>query len=210
MLSQEQLDRALFPLGDSHKSDVRRIARRLDLPVHDKPGSQDLCFLPRDDYREFLRRAEPGMFEPGKIVHVTGRTLGEHDGIADYTVGQRRGLGVAHTEPLYVIRLRAEDNTVVVGERRHAMSRAVLLTDVSLPSRFPVGEAVPVTARIRYNHRGAPGRITPIGDGRARLEFEEPVFAPAPGQAAVFYRGDTVLGGGTIQQTTKMEVCQNA
>jgi tRNA-specific 2-thiouridylase len=198
-LSQQQLARALFPMGAHTKQEARRIARRLGLRVHDKPGSQDLCFLPEGGYRDFLRAERPAAFRSGAIVHVSGRVMGRHDGLCDYTVGQRRGLGVAHSEPLYVTALRPEQNAVVVGERPHVMRRDISLGQVNWVSVPPPEEPVKATVKIRYNHPGAPAVVEPTGPGTVRLRFERPQAAPAPGQAAVFYRGDLLLGGGTIE-----------
>lgn len=197
-LSQEQLGAALFPIGGMTKTEVRRIARERDLPVHEKPASQDLCFLPDGRYREFLRERCPQAFRPGPIVHVCGRVLGEHDGIAGFTVGQRRGIGVAHAEPLYVVEVRPEENAVVVGEREHVMRRQILVGDVNWLAPPPDG---PLSAlvRIRYNHPGGRAELRPEPDGKVRVRFAEPQEAPCPGQAAVFYDGDLVLGGGTIE-----------
>ncbi len=198
-LSQEQLGAAVFPVGDMTKDEVRRIARERALPVHDKPASQDLCFLPDGRYREFLRERCPQAFRPGPIMHVSGRVLGEHEGIAGFTVGQRRGLGVAHSEPLYVVEVRPEENAVVVGEREHVMREEILVGGVNWIAAPPEG-ALSALVRIRYNHPGGRAELTPAGDGRVRVRFAEPQQAPCPGQAAVFYDGDLVLGGGTIER----------
>ena len=197
-LSQEQLSRALFPLGGRAKDEVRRMARRRGLPVHDKPSSQDLCFLPGGGYRNLLREQCPELFRPGEIMHVSGEVLGRHAGIAGYTVGQRKGLGVAWVEPLYVVALDAESNRVVVGEKEHVLRREftaaelnwLALSDPSVPFRAKV--------RIRHRHRPALAWVEPLESDRVRVKFDEPQEAPAPGQAAVFYDGETVLGGGFI------------
>jgi tRNA-specific 2-thiouridylase len=198
-LTQEQLRDALFPLGEYCKDEVREMARRMNLPVHGKPGSQDLCFLPDGKYREFLRAECPDAFRPGPVLHVSGKRLGRHEGIADYTVGQRRGLGIAHAEPLYVVGFRPGENAVVVGERRHVLRDEVILDEVNWLSVEPPRGPVEATVKIRYNHPGAEARVIPEGDGRVRVAFTEPQEAPCPGQAAVFYCGTAVLGGGTIE-----------
>jgi tRNA-specific 2-thiouridylase len=197
-LNYRQLARALFPLGEFTRDDVRTKAQELALPVDETPGSQDLCFLPAGDYRKFLRRRCPEACRPGPIVHVSGRELGRHDGIAGYTVGQRRGLGVAWPEPLYVVQLRKEDNAVVVGERVHIMRAAMTVEDVNWISPPASGGVIHARVKIRYNHGGAPARLNPLGAGRLRVEFEDSQEAPCPGQAAVFYSGERVLGGGFI------------
>lgn len=205
-LSQEQLRHALFPLAEHDKTQVRRRAAELGLPVHDKPGSQDLCFLPLGDYRGFLREHCPQALRPGPILHVSGRELGTHEGVAAYTVGQRRGLGIAHGEPLYVVALRPEENTVVVGERRHLLRRSVTAADVNWMAACPPAEPVPAQVKIRYNHPAAPAQVTALGDGRALVEFAEPVEAPCPGQSVVFYQGEDVLGGGVMESSLDAEV----
>ena len=197
-LRQEQIECALFPLGEYAKRDVRRMARELVPSVHDRPDSQDLCFVPQGHYRDFLRRRCPEAFRPGPMVHVTGRVLGEHRGIGAYTVGQRRGLGVAHPEPLYVVGLRPEQNAVVVAEREHLLKDEVLVDDVNWVSVPEPASPLSATVRIRYNHPGAAAEVTPARDGTVRVHFAEPQSSPTPGQAAVFYDGGLLLGGGTI------------
>ena len=203
-LTQEQLRRALFPLADLDKPQVRRRAAALGLPVHDKPGSQDLCFLPRGDYRGFLREHCPQALRPGPVVHVSGRVLGTHEGVAAFTVGQRRGLGIAHGRPLYVVALRPEENTVVVGERECLLRRSIEVADVNWLPAAPPGP-VESQVKIRYNHPPAPARVTPLAGGRALVEFDAPAEAPCPGQSAVFYRDEVLLGGGVIESTLDVE-----
>lgn len=199
-LSQQQLQHALFPVGGHTKEEVRRLARKWALPVHDKPGSQDLCFLPDGRYRDFLRAECPEAFRPGPILHVSGEALGRHEGIADYTVGQRRGLGIAHGEPLYVVGFRPDDDAVIVGEKEHLLRSEIVADEVNWLVA-PPQDAMSARVKIRYNHPGADAEVAPVGDGKVRIRFAEPQEAPCPGQAAVFYRGDAVLGGGTIQST---------
>lgn len=203
-LTQEQLAAARFPLGGMHKDEVRAVARELGLPVHDRGDSQDLCFLPSGGYRAFLRRRCPDAFRPGPLRHARGEQVGRHDGLAAYTIGQRRGLGVAWREPLYVLGLQPEDNAVLVGERDRLARRALDVEDVNWIVRAPA-EPVRATVKIRYNHRGAPATVIPRGAAHARVQFDAAVDAPCPGQAAVFYRGDLVLGGGTIADTDATE-----
>jgi len=198
-LSQTQLAHALFPLGEYSKTRVRELARQLDLSVHDKPGSQDLCFLPKGGYREFLAARRPEALRPGPIMHVSGEVLGRHQGIAAYTVGQRRGLGVAHERPLYVLSVDARTNTVTVGEREHALRTEMLCSEVNWVSIEEPDGAVRCSVKIRYNHPGADATVEALGDSSVRVRFDVPQESPAPGQTAVFYRDDLVVGGGMIQ-----------
>jgi len=197
-LTQEQLRGVVFPMAELVKNDARRLAEELGLPIHDKPKSQDLCFLPDGGYRDFLRSRCPEAFRPGDVVHMSGGVVGRHEGIADYTVGQRRGLGIAHSEPLYVLSVDPDTNTVVVGEREHLLRRTLVARDVNWMAAEPGSSALRAVVKIRYNHAGADAELTPDGDGAVRVRFAEPQEAPCPGQAVVFYRDDVVLGGGTI------------
>ena len=198
-LSQDQLARAMFPLGDLDKTRVRATAQELGLPVHDKPGSQDLCFLPDGGYREVLRGQCPELFRPGPFVHVSGRVLGRHDGIACYTVGQRKGLRLPWTAPLYVVEIDAEGNRVIVGERGHVMRSALTVTDLNWIATAPPAQPLRAGVSIRFRHGPAPAALEPVGENGVRVTFDRPQEAPAPGQAAVFYDGDLVLGGGFIE-----------
>lgn len=198
-LSQQQLARALFPLGNHAKDEVRRMAEQRGLTVHDKPSSQDLCFLPAGQYRDLLRERCPDLFSPGDIVHVSGDVLGRHDGIACYTIGQRRGLGVAWREPLYVVALELEANRVIVGEKEHVLRGEFTAAELSWGALCDPSEPFRAQVRIRHRHRPAPATVTPLDGGRVRVQFDEPQEAPTPGQAAVFYDGDLVLGGGFIE-----------
>ena len=200
-LSQQQLRQAVLPLGEYNKAKVRELARKLQLQVHDKPKSQDLCFLPDGRYRDFLRARCPAAFQPGPIVDASGKVMGRHDGIGSYTVGQRRGLGIAHPEPLYVLAVRPTENAVVVGERERLLRSTMLVGETNWMAVEPPQEVLGARVKIRYNHRGAEAELIPEGDGRIRVEFAEAQEAPCPGQSAVFYRGDAVLGGGTIEKT---------
>lgn len=196
-IEPETLARTLFPLGGMTKDEVRAQARRFGLALHDKPESQDICFVPDGDYARLVRsRTEQG-FATGQIRHVDGRTLGEHTGTAHYTIGQRRGLGVAVGEPVYVSDIDTATNTVTVGPRDAVLSRTVSVGDVSWLCPAPT-QPIRADAKIRYHHDAAPATITPIGAGRVHIAFDEPQAAVTPGQAAVFYDNDEVLGGGWI------------
>jgi tRNA-specific 2-thiouridylase len=198
------LPRVLFPLGDLAKSEVRRHGERLGLSVWDKPESQDLCFVPDGDYAGFMvdRLGETRGTAAGAFVGTDGRVVGRHRGIIHYTVGQRRGLGLTAAEPLYVLAIDGEANAVVVGPRRE-LERPALRTEPANWLR-PAAPAPGTAARvkIRYNHRGAPARLFPLEAGGVEVVFDEPQAAIAPGQLAVFYEGDRVLGGGAIARST--------
>ncbi len=201
-IRREVLDRCLFPLGEvPDKRQVRQIAERLGLRVHDKPDSQEICFVPDHDYRRLLRERAPEALRPGPIVDTAGHVLGQHAGLGAYTVGQRRGLGIAAGVPLYVLRLDVEHNTLVVGTKQQVRSRTLTARDVNWLVDPPAGPRR-VQVKIRHMHTPADATLTPDGDGCVRVEFDQPQEAVTPGQAAVFYEGDVVLGGGWIAQPT--------
>jgi tRNA-specific 2-thiouridylase len=197
-LGQEQLAGARFPLGELRKSEVRERARALGLATAEKPESTDICFVPDGDYAKVVEAVRPGSLPgAGEIVDGAGRTLGRHGGIHRFTVGQRRGLGALGPERRYVRALDAERNRVVVGAEAELAARGARLEGVRWIGAPPEG-ATRAAVRIRYRHPGAPARIERAEGGRAEVRFDEPVTALAPGQAAVFYRGERVLGGGWI------------
>ena len=198
-LNQVQLARALFPLGELTKSDVRRIARERGLPIFDRPESQDLCFLPGGDYRGFLSRHMPSAMRPGPIADTRGNILGQHLGLAGYTIGQRRGLGIAAPEPLYVVRLDVAANTLVVGPAE-ALGRDTLTAGhTSYISGRPPASPTPVQAKIRYTTLPTPALLTPLPDSRAHVSFDHPLRDITPGQSVAFYQGELLLGGGIIE-----------
>jgi tRNA-specific 2-thiouridylase len=198
-LSPAQLARARFPLGDLDKSAVRAHARALGLATAEKPESQELCFVPDGDTAGAVEQLRPGRAPgTGEIVDEAGRTLGRHGGIHRYTVGQRRGLGVAGSAPLYVKALDAARNRVIVGGLGSLDAGSARLEGVSWIAGEAPAEPIEARVRIRYRHEGAPARVEATAGGGARVAFHEPVRALAPGQAAVFYAGDRVLGGGWI------------
>ncbi len=198
-LTQEQLGRVLFPVGDYQKEEVRRLAREAGLPVADKPESQEICFVTDDDYAGFVLKRRPELARPGRVVDTAGRELGRHDGIVNFTIGQRKGLGIALGERYYVVRIEPETDTVVLGREDDVRSRVAELDDVRwVAGRGPTG-AFQAAVRIRHQHQPAPAVISPLPDNRARVEFAELQWAITPGQAAVFYSGEVVLGGGTIR-----------
>ena len=199
--TRQQLDFLRFPLGGLPKQETRAIAERLGLAVAAKPDSQDICFVPSGRYAGVVERLRPGAVEPGEIVHVDGRVLGRHDGIINYTVGQRRGLGVVDAEapgdPLYVVRLEPASRRVVVGPREALAETRVLLREVNWLAPLPGPEGIAATVKLRSMSPPAAARVFVRGDG-AEVVLDQPQFGVAPGQACVFYDGDRVLGGGWI------------
>jgi tRNA-uridine 2-sulfurtransferase len=198
MLGQEQMRDVWFPLGDMpSKEATRGLAAELGLSVAGKPDSQEICFVSEaGGYAEFLRKNRPEIFARGEVVDRDGRTVGEHEGIAGFTVGQRRGIGVSRGRPLYVLELKPQENRVVVGEADELLRREAPLSDVHWHTMDPEGPPRRVEAKIRYNM--APAKAVLHGGPSPRLVFDEPVRAVTPGQIAVAYRGATVVAGGTI------------
>ena len=197
-LTQRQLARALFPIGHLRKEEVRALARRGGLPVADKPDSQELCFVPDGDTAGLVEAREPGVATPGPIRDRHGREVGRHDGVHRYTVGQRKGLRLSTSVPLYVLDIDAAANAVTVGPR-DALDRTLLTaSSVNWVSGAPPDGSGRLTARIRHRHPDAPAQIEPLAEDRVAVRFDEPQRAVAPGQAVVFYDGDMVLGGGWI------------
>ena len=194
-MRQEQLAATLMPVGGYPKSEIRRLAEDAGFPNADKPDSQDICFIPTGDYREFLRERTDE--RPGDIVDADGNVLGAHEGIQYFTVGQRRGLGLSGGPPRFVIRLEPDTRNVVVGSETDLYQDTLYADPVSWVSGAPPTGPVDVAVKIRYKFAEAPATVTAAGDG-ALVRFQEPQRAITPGQAAVFYRGDTVLGGGAI------------
>ena len=198
-LTQDQLARAVFPVGGLVKSAVREQARRLGLPVAEKPDSQEICFIPDGDYASFVERKQPAIARGGAIVDETGRELGTHGGVHRFTVGQRKGLGIASTFPLYVLRIDAEAGTVTVGSRNALDQTRLTAGSVNWISIDAPDAPVRVAAQIRHRHKPAAGVVRALPDGRAEMTFDQPQPAITPGQAVVFYAGDTVVGGGWIE-----------
>jgi tRNA-specific 2-thiouridylase len=203
-LTQEQLARTDFPLGELSKSEVRDIAHELQVPVADKPESQEICFVPTGNYVKFIEGylKEQGSAlpeEPGNIVTTSGEVLGRHNGLHHYTVGQRKGLGISTPHPMYVVSLDRAQNRLVVGEDQDLRSTTFEVRNVNwIPYAAPDGP-VQASVRIRNRHEPAAAEITPTGATDARVTFQDAQRAITPGQAAVFYSGDQVLGGGWIR-----------
>jgi tRNA-specific 2-thiouridylase len=201
MLGQKELARVLLPLGEYTKEQVRSIARERGLSVADREESQEVCFT-MGDYRRFLSAQAGVLFEPGPILDAEGRVLGQHKGLPAYTVGQREGLGIAASEPLYVFRVDTGRNALVVGPRRQLARRRLRATHVSFVSGEPPAQPLEVTAKIRYRAPAARATLTCTDRHGAILAFEEPQPAIAPGQGVVFYEEERVLGGGIIEEVT--------
>jgi len=199
-LTQDQLARAVFPVGDRPKADVREYARRLGLPVADKPDSHEICFVPDDDYASFVAKRAPDAPHDGAIIDERGRQLARHGGIHRFTVGQRKGLGLASSPTgaaMYVLALRPADQQVVVGPKSALERTTVTASNVNWVIDEPAA-AARVTAQIRHRHRAAAATARSLGDARVEVVFDAPQIAVTPGQALVLYDGDVVVGGGWI------------
>ena len=204
-LKQEQMSCTDFPLGELDKSAVREIARRAELPVAEKPESQEICFVPSGNYVKFIgaylgERGESLPEEEGELVTTSGEVIGRHRGVHHYTVGQRKGLGVAAGKPLYVLQLDRAANRVIVGDDADLRSSVCEIRDVNWISFAALEEQIRAEVKIRHRHEPAQATIEPIDSDSARVTFDEPQRAITPGQAAVCYSGDVVLGGGWIRQ----------
>jgi tRNA-specific 2-thiouridylase len=198
-LGQDQLAALHFPLGEMKKTEVREVARGLGLANADKPESQEICFIPDGDYTAAVERIRPGALPgPGELVDGSGRVLGRHRGVHRFTVGQRRGLGLSAPDPLYVTAVDAERNRVRVGGADELLVRGACVERVSWIAGGPPPRSLRASVQVRHRHQGASAEVEPLDGARVRVHFERPVRAVAPGQAAVFYQGDTVLGGGWI------------
>lgn len=200
MLTQEHLAHLLFPVGEYTKAEVRELARKFGLPVASKDESQDLCFLGDGDYRRFLREYSQRAARPGPILDRAGQELGQHEGLAFYTIGQRKGLGITTGQPVFVLRKDVAHNALIVGTHEELGQQTLVARGVNwVNGRIPT-TPLPVQIKIRYKAKAVEGTVEDVGDGRVRCTFHEPVFGITAGQAAVFYDGDTVLGGGIITE----------
>jgi tRNA-specific 2-thiouridylase len=202
-LTQRQLARVMFPLGEMpSKDEVRRLAQEFGLPVAQKSESQEICFIPNDDYVAFLEQEPHLIGSPGEIVHLNGAVLGRHSGTHRYTVGQRRGLGIAWSEPLYVVAIDAEKNRISVGEVGGLYAPGLRVSDLNwiIP---PQGAQIEAACKIRYRQQPVECQVTLLGEGSGEISFSEPQKSVTPGQSVVFYRGDELLGGGRITEALK-------
>jgi tRNA-specific 2-thiouridylase len=201
MLTQEKLRRAMFPVGEFTKPEVRDLARKFGLPTAERSDSQDLCFLAGGDYRDFLNRRAPEIAAPGEIVDPAGKRIGEHAGLPFYTYGQRKGLGVHAPEPVYVLEKDLAANRLVVGPREAVRVDALSADQVNWVAEGRPGRGDRVEAQVRYTARPVPAAIATADEDQFSIHFDEPVHGLTPGQAAGLYRGDEVLGAGIIRTT---------
>ena len=199
VLNQEKLDHALFPVGEYTKPEIRQLAEKYGLPTASRKDSQDLCFLAGEDYRNFLQRNAAEMLQPGEIMTRQGVPLGLHNGLANYTIGQRKGLGVASPVPLYVLGKNAANNTLIVGTQAELGSRELTARDVDWLSGEAPREAFRAEVKTRYTAKEAEAWVRPVGEDQVEVQFDAPQRDITSGQAAVFYQGDVMLGGGIIQ-----------
>ena len=202
-LTQEQLAHTLFPLGGLLKTEVRKLAAKYELAVADKPDSQEICFIPDDDYKRFLREEAQVESPPGPILDVDGRRLGTHQGLVNYTVGQRKGLGIAVGKPMYVIELDMERNALIVGDNNEVFARGLIAGDVNFILIAELKAPMTVRAKVRYHAKEVEALLSPLPEGKVRLDFAKPERAVTPGQAVVFYQGEDVVGGGTIEKAIR-------
>lgn len=202
VMGQEQLSHALFPVGEYAKADVRAIAERFGLPTASKKDSQDLCFLGDGDYRRFLGQYAPEIMAAGPITRRNGEIIGEHSGLPNYTIGQRKGLGVQSTEPMYVIGMNPHCNALIVGTADELGARTLTAKRVNWVSGEIPSEPFRAEVKIRYKARAIPAMVEPLADARMAVHFDEPARDITPGQGAVVYDGDICLGGGIIEPAT--------
>lgn len=198
-LTQEQLAHIIFPLGGIEKSKARKIAEENGLISHNKPDSQDICFVPDGDYAAFIRENTGIIPSEGNVVDTDGNIVGKHNGIINYTIGQRKGLGIAFGKPMYVVDKNADDNTVIVGENHDLMRSRLIASDLNWISIPCLDKPISAKAKMRYKQEEKPCTISPLENGNVLVEFEQPQRAVAKGQRVVFYDGDTVIGGGIIK-----------
>jgi tRNA-uridine 2-sulfurtransferase len=198
-LRRELLSHVLLPVGGHTKAEIRAIARELDLPVHDKPDSQEICFIPDDDYLSFVKGRRPDLETSGAILDEAGATVGRHSGIEGFTIGQRRGLGIALGEPRYVVQIEPSSRTVTIGPRS-SLEKAGLEASKFHWHVDPPEGSLACLAQIRARHKAVPAIVEPLGDGKARVVFEQPQSAVTPGQVVAVYEGDLLLGGGWIDR----------
>jgi len=202
-LNQESLQHFMMPLGNYTKVRTRELAAEFGLSVANKPDSQEICFVPNDDYKSFLTEKSPAALKPGHIVDTEGNILGKHQGLPLYTIGQRKGLGIATGKPLYVVELNYENNQVVVGSDQDVFGSELIAGDLNFITIDSLEEPMAVAAKIRYGSREGAAIVTPLSGGMVNVKFNEPQRAITPGQSVVFYDGDMVIGGGIIIKSVR-------
>lgn len=202
-LTQEQLKHALFPLGNYTKEEVRALAEKIGLPVADKKESQEICFIPDNDYKAFIKRQIKKDVKPGEFRDIHGNFLGYHKGIINYTIGQRKGLGLSSDRPLYVVDIDPENNVVIVGHQEDVWGEELISSNNNFISIEKLEEEIKVTAKIRYTAKEDEAIIKPYGDDKVLVRFLRPQRAITPGQSVVFYDGDVVVGGGIIEKKVR-------
>ncbi len=199
VLTQKHLAHTKFPVGEYTKPEVRALAEKFGLPTASKGDSMDLCFLSGEDYRDFLARHRPQYAQPGPIFTAEGQLLGQHSGLPNYTIGQRKGLGVSYHEPLFVMAKNVTRNALILGTREQIGHDELTVRQVNWIAGAPPPEPIQAAVKIRYKANPLPAQITPLADGRAAVKFDVPVFGATAGQAAVIYQGSRCLGGGLIE-----------
>jgi tRNA-specific 2-thiouridylase len=197
-LSQRQLSRTIFPLGRYTKNRVRPLARAHGLPTAQHKKSQDVCFIPDGDYASFLKQRVRAL--PGPVLDSAGKVIGEHKGIIYYTIGQRHGIGISHTRPYYVTRIDVRQNAIYIGEKKEVYKREFIVTDANFIPFDTLEQRMTVSAKVRYFSEGFRATVDPLDAKRIKVTFEQPQWAITPGQSAVFYKKNLVIGGGTIEQ----------
>jgi tRNA-specific 2-thiouridylase len=190
-----------MPIGNLTKKEVREKAQKLGLSVAQRHESQEICFVPDNDYVGFLRQRIPESFRSGPIVDIENQVLGQHEGIAHFTIGQRKGMGIAASHPLYVLSIQSNKNTIVIGPSDQLYEKTLLASRVNLISKDKISKPLEVKVKIRYKHKEAKAFLTPQGTDQVLVEFEKPQRAITPGQSVVFYDNDVVVGGGIIDKS---------
>jgi tRNA-specific 2-thiouridylase len=198
-MTQDQLAHTLMPIGEYTKDQVREMAKDIGLAVASKPDSQEICFVEDNDYGKFIEEKNGAQIKPGNFVDIDGNVLGKHKGIVHYTVGQRKGLGIAFGKPMFVLGIDVSKNQVILGDGNQVFKDTLTAFDLNFISIEGLYDEMRVNAKIRYSAKEAPAVISPLGDGRVKVSFDAPQRAITPGQSVVFYDGDTVVGGGIIE-----------
>ncbi|MBI4654496.1 MAG: tRNA-specific 2-thiouridylase [Nitrospirae bacterium] len=199
IMTQEELSRTIFPLGELRKDETRNIASRLGLVNALRAESQEICFVGNGEYIDFIKEFAPYALRPGFIVSMEGKVLGEHKGLAYYTIGQRKRLGIASSKPLYVVNIKRDDNTIVVGRREDSVKETLKAKELNWVSIEALSEPIKAMVKVRSTMKEEPATIIPVDGERVLVEFDKPQWALTPGQSAVFYNGDVVIGGGIIE-----------